>query len=547
MKNRIFFPILLLTGLMPLHNLFVQYSTKILRLPEYVVFWKDWLVGFLILVLISEIFGIISRLGFFRLIKENKLSIFLPLILVVVLNILTVLSSFVFNPFNLRAFVSGYYFELWWLDFFAVLMTWLNLYLYEVITNTTLRTKIEGYADSSKFDELFNSKTEKLTSSSFFSKQNLLTPNSNGSSIQSDNNNFKLLNKQFWIFRNIICFGFLVTAAVSMASLYFGQAEVLGIYGYANNTESAGLVGNSLVCHLIDYNVDGCRLSGTMSHPIHYAAYLLLVLPVLIIGFIDAKNKFSKIAFLSMTILNMFLIFQTYSRYALLSLPLLLLLLSIYILRKRLFGFEAFFAKFLVLICLVLPIFVSLIFVNIRSENLPLFLPKSITKPSSTIWHYYHFFAGVKTLEALGSKSITGVGMGQSGSAARTKYQDLQKNTLYTQYGKIAYDWNLTEESFLLVENWYMQAILNNGWIYAVIYILVTMIPLAAFWKFLLGKNSSKYVLEMIFGLGFFAVIIGNQLEHLWENQTVVIFWVLIYFYSKIWGVVSKKVKTVFE
>ncbi len=543
MKNRIFFPILLLTGLMPLHNLIVQYSTKILRLPEYVVFWKDWLVGFLILVLVLEIFGIIMRLGFVKLIKENKFKVFLPLILVFSLNIITVLSSFVFNPFNLRAFVSGYYFELWWLDFFAVLITWFNLYLYEVKINEILETKKECFADSSKFDELFKSNTEKLTSSSVFSDPTIFHSISTEASTQPINNSLKLLKKQFWMFRNIICFGFLITAGISLASLYFGQAEVLSNYGYANNTESVGLVGNSLVCHTIDYNVDGCRLSGTMSHPIHYAAYLLLVLPVLIVGFINVRNKFSKVAFLLMTVLNMFLIFQTYSRYALLSLPVLLVLVLIYILRNKLFGFKAFFAKFLVLICLVLPIFVSLVFVNIRSENLPSFLPKSITKPSSTIWHYYHFFAGVKTLEALGPKSITGVGMGQSGSAARTKYQDLQKNILYTQYGKIAYDWNLTEESFLLVENWYMQAILNNGWIYCVIYILMTMIPLAGFWKFLIGKNSSKHILEMIFGFGFFAVIIGNQLEHLWENQTVVIFWVLIYFYAKIWEAVKVEKK----
>ena len=542
MKNRIFFPILLLTGLMPLHNLIVQYSTKILKLPEYIVFWKDWLVGFLIFILILDIFGIIGRLGFVKLIKENRLKVFLPLILVIFLNILTILSSFVFNPFNLRAFVSGYYFELWWLDFFAVLMTWFNLYLYEVNANEIPETKIEGFADSSKFDQLFQSNTERLTSASIFSDPTTFHSISTEVPTKPLNNSLKLLKKQFWMFRNIICIGFLITAAISGASLLFGQAEVLGSYGYANNTESTGLVGNSLVCHTIDYNVDGCRLSGTMSHPIHYAAYLLLVLPVLIIGFINAKNKFSKVAFLLMTILNMFLIFQTYSRYALLSLPLLLALALIYIFRNKLFGFKSFFAKFLVLVCLVLPIFVSLIFVNIRSENLPSFLPKSITKPSSTIWHYYHFFAGVKTLEALGSKSIIGVGMGQSGSAARSKYQDLQKNTLYTQYGKIAYDWNLTEESFLLVENWYMQAILNNGWIYGVIYILLTMIPIAGFWKFLVGKNSSKYILEMIFGLGFFAVIIGNQLEHLWENQTVVIFWVLIYFYAKIWKNVTQKI-----
>jgi hypothetical protein len=218
-----------------------------------------------------------------------------------------------------------------------------------------------------------------------------------------------------------------------------------------------------------------------------------------------------------------------------LSLPLLICVLLIYFWRKNLFGFKKLILKFALVICLVLPLFVSLIFVNTKTEDLPPFLPKAITKPSSTIWHYRHFMAGIKTLEALGPKAITGVGMGQSGSAARIKYQDLEKNTMYKDYGKIAYSWNLTEVTFLLVENWYLQTILNNGWFYCLIYILITLIPLAGFWKFLFAQNfKEKYLIGMFFGVGFFAVIVGNQLEHLWENQTVVMFWVLIYLYSKI-------------
>jgi O-Antigen ligase len=525
MKNRIFYPILLLTGLMPLHNLLVQYSTKILRLPEFIVFWKDWFVGFLIIILTVEAFKSIKRIGFRQIVTSDKVKLFLPLILVLLINILTVLSSFVFNPFNLRSFVSGYYFELWWLDFFAILITWFNISLYEVNKNegTESDNRLNNF-NGPKFDELFvfNNAGVPITKPKPFA--------------------ISILKKQFWILRNIICIGFLITAAISFASLFFGQENILSNYGYATNTESVGLVGNSLVCHTIDYNVPGCRLSGTLSHPIHYAAYLLLVLPVLIVGFISAKNNFSKSCFGLMTAMNLYLIFETYSRYALLSLPLLICVLLIYLWRKNLFGFKKLVLKFALVFCLVLPVFVSLIFVNTKTEDLPTFLPKAITKPSSTIWHYRHFMAGVKTLEALQSKALTGVGMGQSGSAARSKYQDLQKNMLYKTYGKIAYNWNLSEESFLLVENWYLQAILNNGWIYGLIYILITLIPLAGFWKFLFASSfKEKYLIEMIFGVGFFAVLIGNQLEHLWENQTVVMFWVLIYFYSKIYEVVNSK------
>ncbi len=543
MKKRIFYPILLLTGLMPFHNLMVQYATKILRLPESLVFWKDWLVGILILILIWESFGIIKKLGFNNIIKGNWSRIFLPLVLIAVLNIFALLSSSVFNAFNLRAFVSGYYFELWWLDFFAILMTWFQLYLYEVkVTKDTTIQNTEGYANSSKFDEVFKIKGEVVSISNNFLTQKKFGSHINTTSDQTQNVPLSILKKQLRTLKNVICIGFTFTALISCASLLIGQEKVLSMFGYANNTESVGLVGNSLSCHPIDYNVAGCRLSGTLSHPIHYAAYLLLVLPVLVVGLIDSKNKSSKVLFGSMLILNLFLIYETYSRYALLTLPLFVLILIIYLLRNQLLGFKLIFAKFLVVVCLILPIFVSLVFVNIRSENLPSFLPKSITKPSSTIWHYYHFMAGIKTLETLELKALTGVGMGQSGSAARSKYQDLQKNTLYKIYGKIAYDWNLTEESFLLVENWYLQTILNNGWIYALVYILMTLLPLAGFWQFLFSKNSSMYIVDTIFGLGFFAVIIGNQLEHLWENQTVVMFWVLVYFYAKVWTIIQKKV-----
>lgn len=525
MKNRIFYPILLLTGLMPLHNLIVQYSTKILSLPEFIVFWKDWIVGFLIIILTIEIFKSFKIIGYKTIAKVDQIKIFLPLILIVILNILAILSSFVFNHFNLRAFVSGYYFELWWLDFFAILIAWFNIHLYEVKIKEKLKLdNQQSYADSSKFDDLF-------------------TFNSSGLPVaKSKPFDISILKKQFWIFRNIICIGFLITTAISFASLIFGQENILSNYGYATNTESVGLVGNSLVCHTIDYNVPGCRLTGTLSHPIHYAAYLLLVLPVLIVGYISAKNGFSKFSFGLMTITNLYLIFETYSRYALLSLPLLICVLVIYSQKENLSKLKLIFSKVILVLCLILPLIISLVFVNTKTEDLPSFLPKSITKPSSTIWHYRHFMAGIKTLEALGPKSITGVGMGQSGSAARTKYQDLQKNTIYNVYGKIAYDWNLTEESFLLVENWYLQAILNNGWIYGLIYILITLIPLAGFCKFIFARKFSKENLtDMIFGVGFFAVIVGNQLEHLWENQTVVMFWVLVYFYSKIYLVIKSK------
>jgi O-Antigen ligase len=525
MKNQIFYPLLLLLWLMPLHNLIVQYSTKILRLPELVVFWKDWIVGIIIVILIVETINTTKRIGFRQIVTSDKVKLFLPLILILLLNVLAVLSSFVFNPFNFRSFVSGYYFELWWLDFFAILITWFNISLYEVNKNEKFDSDSnQNNFNGPKFDELFvfNNAGVPIAKPKPF--------------------DISILKKQFWILRNIICIGFIITAGISFASLVFGQENILSNYGYATNTESAGLVGNSLVCHTIDYNVPGCRLSGTMSHPIHYAAYLLLVLPVLIVGFISAKNNFSKFGFGLLTVMNLYLIFETYSRYALLSLPLLICVLLIYFWRKKLSRLKKLILKFAVVICLVLPLFVSLVFVNTKTEDLPAFLPKAITKPSSTIWHYRHFMAGIKTLEALQSKALTGVGMGQSGSAARIKYQDLEKNILYKDYGKIAYNWNLTEESFLLFENWYLQTILNNGWFYGLMYILITLIPLAGFWKFLFARNfKEKYLVEMIFGVGFFAVIVGNQLEHLWENQTVVMFWILIYLYSRIYTAINTK------
>ena len=97
---------------LPISNLVVQYVVNVLKGTTLVANIKDVLI-----------LGLMINLGIdiIKMIKGQKLSKLLlpclPLILILVLNILALGSSFIFNRVGIKTFVIGYYFELFWLDY----------------------------------------------------------------------------------------------------------------------------------------------------------------------------------------------------------------------------------------------------------------------------------------------------------------------------------------------------------------------------------------------------------------------------------------------
>jgi hypothetical protein len=48
-----------------------------------------------------------------------------------------------------------------------------------------------------------------------------------------------------------------------------------------------------------------------------------------------------------------------------------------------------------------------------------------------------------------------------------------------------------------------------------------------------LGKRKIDWT-NIIFGLGFFGVFVGNLFLHVWENQAVSVYFVLMYIYYQV-------------
>jgi hypothetical protein len=474
--------ILILSGvlifLMPLHNLIVQYSTKILKFPVIVSAWKDIVLVLLILFILIHI-----RKSLF------KLRVSYPLLLVLIINLCALLSSFIFNPVtDIKAFIFGYYFEIWWVNVFGFVVTWLN-----------------------------------------YERQNQID--------NKENNKFKELKTQWSkYFSYLFISSFIIVAIISLLANIFGQEKILGFFGYGVATTENALVGTSLVCHQVDYQIDICRSSGTFSHPIHFGGYLIFVLPIFLCLFTVSSSYKSKIFYIILILINMYLAFISGTRYYILgSIGILTVFILYHIKSSIKLNINLLFSKVIFTIILLISTLGGLAFMTINPDYLLEFLPANFVKPSSTIWHYRHTMAALDIIKESNSdgktKILTGFGIGQIGSSGRDKYQDLTKNTIVKDYGYVAYRWVLLPEPMLLTENWILQTIINGGLIYSAFYWYLVLIPiiyaLIAFYKAKIFTH--RIYLYLLIGMGFLGVFIGNLLQHLWENQTLVWYWIAIW------------------
>ena len=463
-----------LTALLPIHNLIVQVATKRLGLPSAIAGWKDVFVGLLILLFFGQIIAyttkIIKQSGF----KTIRLELAF-LAGLVSINIWAFVTTFLFNKLSLQGFVFGYYFEIWWLNLSVLLPVWY-----------WLRLKINSTQTKQENQFLLKGLIISLTT------------------------------------------GFALTSLVTIPSLIFGQEQVLSIFGYGDKVEGS-LIGSSNICHTIDYGIATCRSSGTFAHPVHFTAYLLFVLPLfssLTLYFWD-KIKL-RYGFLTLAILSLVFNLFTFSRYAWLGLFCFFAFLALIFITKKLPKTLKLAQKTLAFLMLAVLIG-GIGSLSVDPEWLATKLPRGIVKPSSTAWHYRHIMVGLDILKESGAKSLTGFGIGASGSAAREKYQDLDENALAVDYEHVAYRWLFVKETYLLMDNWFLQVAVNGGLIYALIYAILSLIPLV-FLKYIFKSwDNKKTVIGIMAGLAFFSVLIGNLLQQIWENQTVAHYWVLAF------------------
>ncbi len=465
MKRAIQYSFYTLGFALPIATLLSQFFLNRLGLPSFTVLWKEILVAFIIGYTLLYILKYFIRSQEKIALKIKKIWPILALFSgIAVVGI----SSMVFSP-PLTNLVFGFRFELFWVVFFAVVVSYNNLNL----------------------------------------KNSFL-----------DLDFYRKLKKSIY-------YGFYLVLFITVLQIVFGQQNILGFFGF-------GEVGNEFLtkaplAHVIDGGGinDSLRLSGTFSTPNHFAAYLLLVGGLFSGEFIRNKRKKDLILIIILTVF----IVLSFARFSWLGVLMSGSFGLILVASKRIRFIGANAKKVLLLSTLAVPVFIGVVAINLPYENLSQDLPSFLSKPSSTILHRRHTMTTLEVFAREPNRLITGFGLGISGPGAKGEYSDIYENPLVIKYGSdIPYKNFLVEKDILIPENWFLQVLVNGGFLYLVFYCLVVFIPL---W-FVLKSTKTGNLQEinyyrLVINLSLVAIIIGNLFLHLWENQTVAFYWTIIW------------------
>lgn len=492
-----FVSLCLLAILLPVQTILVQLFINVLNLPIVYAFWKEILVVGILFDLSWHMLRIIrsKQLGQHELIKAS-----LPFWLVLAATAFIAFTSLGQPLFSSNVYVTGFRFELWWVWFFAITATWLQIKKHLGFENTQVFMK-------------------------YFTRSLML--------------------------------GFVIVALLTTLTLVFGQSRVLEAFGFGTSTTQ--YVVAAPLCHVIDYGSNDCRLSGTFSTPNHFAGYLLLIIPVLVSVFLIAYNKlrldlknnrltpdsmwkykeFWKPVFYGLaSILAVVFLFLTYSRFALLGVFTWLIIPVVLAYKYKLISLNIL--KLFSGLVLAIPLLVAIIGINLPPDSVVQYLPKALAKPSSTIEHYRHSMASIEVLRNNPEILKYGLGLGNSGPAAKPEYQNLPiENALYINFNRVTYNWYIIPERITIPENWYLQLVLNGGLIYALLYITllgITIANLAGIFTLNTKDGiSPRFIFSVWVSLAFLGIIMGNTFLHLWENQTISLYWTLLYVWSVVY------------
>lgn len=469
--------IFILAAILPMQNALINFVVNRLNLPEWLSLWKEGLVAILMIFFLWQIW---------RKVHEKKYKFELrnkwPLATVTLLTIISILSSFWLNEIEVSEFIVGFRFELWWLWFFAVTFTW-------------WRT-IGKYLDLSKF---------------------------------------------FKQFKIAIYIGFVLAAIIALVGLALGQPTVSNLWNADATTTTESLLTPAPDCHVVDYQVSGCRLAGPFSTPNHFVGYLLLILPIFLTSFLDwwkqtnRKWYLNPIADLTSILLILLFVALSFSRFAWLGLTMfagfLLILAAIHWLPKK--PWVNLAAKIDFFTVLLIPLFIATVAVNLSTETIrELALPEALVKPSSTTLHARHTNSAIQIITNHPKKLLTGWGLPSAGSAAKEQFVSQEDNEMIQANRTVAFQNGLRPADLAIPENWFLQLILNGGLAYFLLYTAIILIPIWSLLQDILKFDVNKPPYKnLLFGLAFFSVILGNLLLHIWENQTVALYWTMAWLY----------------
>jgi hypothetical protein len=326
-----------------------------------------------------------------------------------------------------------------------------------------------------------------------------------------------------------IGFGFVFTLVV--ASVVLTPQTLYTSLGYSNGWES---INNTLlespICHSIDAAGSGCRLSGGFSNPNNFAGYLIFILPLFIIDFIEylgSKSYLKACLFGAILFIILLMLGLSYARFSWLILIISLILgITLYLEAKFKSGIinnglKINYILFLVLPILIIPAF-GLVSANISQLN---FLPSYILKTESTLDHYKQtFFAGEVVKNRALDLVFGGYGLGQTGPIAKPQYKDVILSKFATQNSTLSDKYGIRPWEVGVPENWYLQLILNGGILYffIILYLIYPALkPLVDYKR----TNIRSYLL----GLGFYGIFVANLFLHIWESPTISYYFSILY------------------
>lgn len=320
-----------------------------------------------------------------------------------------------------------------------------------------------------------------------------------------------------------IYLGFIPVIFISYLTIILGQEKVLGFLGFG--ISNSKLLADIPISHVVDgggWN-NFLRLSGTFTTPNHFAGYLLLIFSFFLYRTFLERSRTKKLIFSFATFSIILFIFLSFARFAWLALVAWMIILSAYYLVKN-----RHLQKLCYIIGLVLPLSIGIIAINLPEEFLQKSVPSFIAKPSSTAFHARRTFATLEVLSTQPSTLLVGYGLGASGPTAKDQYTLITQNPLYKNNIDTALKYYLKPEEIVIPENWFIQLILNGGLIYAILYSVVVLFPLYKLLKNLFNSRVGIKTFEVYILLSLFSIVIGNLFLHLWENQTVAIFYSLL-------------------
>jgi hypothetical protein len=531
------FILLILAALLPIQNAIVVFAVNVLNFPNWLALWKEVLV---LLLITSMAIDLLRNVGWRNLKYKWFLGVF------ALLNLMVISSSFGLNKVPLYQFILGYRFELFWLWLWVIGFVWIkNISAINVLNQSLLQDRSTLIKNTYK---------TQLTKGIFL--------------------------------------GFGLCLILTLGQLIIGK-EFVQFLGYTDSTLDlvAGKI-NSPICHAIDYGIDTCRLAAPFSSPNHLAGYLICILGFVLFyavkrGELDSIAKAirgfkvstinlvnilhsiiagaTNYSFVPLSIIISILIFWTYSRFALIVLALYWSFVVLYLFQNK-------FSKALTIIILLFTFTFSILITSIDPTWATKILPTFLAKPSSSIEHYRLTGVSLDILKSEPKILLAGLGQGSSGSS--TTYFEPDQNVIYNRFKDISYKWFIKPQRITVPENWYLELILNGGLLYTLLYLFILIYPICnlvkekqnskLWWSNspLEGEGTARFPCDILsegwqsqtdgvlksdvtstkesylknqfyqtlfITLAFFGIMLGNIFLHLWENQTIAIYWSLVY------------------